>query len=258
MRRSTIVTITAFAIAAVFYIDGLNRLKKSAQAAEAARPAQEAPEGYVLVKEDILNAFVDSPGEHFHKAKENFLKKDYKASAEEIRKGIAFLRLQAARANAEGKEKLDASIAELDKLADNVEKGTVTSVKTLDQDFAQAHYALAKHHYLKAVEEKSKGAGAKVGHDLKASAAHLKSGFKWTAGELEGAAAAVINDADLVAGKLIDGTGFIGKRTGDVIDKMGVEIEKLGKVLESKKHKTMAKPAEKPVKPTDKTPSKNT
>jgi hypothetical protein len=159
--------------------------------------------------------------------------------------------LQAARATTEGKKGLDSSIAELDKLAGDVEKGTVTSAKTLDQAFADAHYALARHHYLKAMENKTKGAGAKLGHDLKASATHLENGFKWAGHPLEAATVAVIKDTGLVAGKLINGTGFIGKETGDVIDKIGVEIEKLGKMLESKKHETMSKPAEQPVKPAE-------
>ncbi len=44
---------------------GLIGCKKSAQAAELAKP--NAPEGYVLVEEDVLLQFVESPGEHFHK-----------------------------------------------------------------------------------------------------------------------------------------------------------------------------------------------
>ena len=45
------------------------------------------PEGWILVEEDIWVDLVDEPGEKFHKARENFLKKDYKAAATDIRKG---------------------------------------------------------------------------------------------------------------------------------------------------------------------------
>jgi len=243
MYRRTIGFAIALMIAAVFCSMGLNGCKKSAQAAEATKPAPEAPEGYVIVEEDILTAFVDSPGEHFHKAREKFLEKDYKAAAEEIRKGVAFLRLQAARASTEGKKGLIDSIAELEKLANDVGKGTVTSAKTLDHAFAKAHYALAKHHYLKAMEYKAKGSSSKLGHALKAAAIHLEQGFAWSGQKLEVATVAVIKDTGLVAGKLIEGGGWIGKEAGDIIDKIGGEIEKLGKMLEPAKKSSPQAPA---------------
>lgn len=230
-------------IAVVFCGVGLKGFEKKAQAAETAQPATaEAPkasEGHIVVKEEVLNAFVESPSEYFHKARQSFLKKDYKAAAEDIRTGASFLRLQAARATIEGKKELIGSIAELEKLAGDVEKGTVTSAKTLDNAFAGAHYALAKHHYLKAVEYKAEGAGTKLGHALKAAAIHLESGFAWSGHKLEAATVAVIKDTGLAAGKLIEGTGWISKEAGDIIDKIGVEIEKLGKMLEPAK-KTIA------------------
>jgi hypothetical protein len=225
-------------MAVVFCGVGLKGCEKKAQAAEAAQPATEAieaPEGHVVVKEEVLNAFVESPGEHFHKARQSFLKKDYKAAAEEIRKGAAFMKLEEGRANAEGKKVLTTSIDKLEKLATDVENGTVTSAATLNHAFARAHYALAKHHYLRAIEYKAKNAGVELGHALKASAIHLEHGFAWAGHEMDAATIAAVKDTGLVAGKLIEGGGWIGKGASDVIDKIGVEIEKLGKMLEPAK-----------------------
>lgn len=222
-------------MAVVFCGVGLKGCEKKAQAAESAKPASTAPEGYVVVEEDILTVFVDAPGEHFHKARQSFLKKDYKATAEEIRKGAAFMKLEAARATSDGKKVLTVSIDELEKLATDVENGTVTSAETLNHAFAKAHNALAKHHYLKAIEYKAKGAITKLGHALKASAIHLEHGFAWAGHELEAATVAVIKDTGLVAGKLIEGGGWIGEEAGKIIEKIGVEIEKLGKMLEPTK-----------------------
>ena len=118
-------------IACVFCGVGLKGGEKKAGAAEPAKPAPPAPEGYVVVEEDVLTVFVDAPGEHFHKARQSFLKKDYKVAAEEIRKGAAFMKLQAGRATAEGKKVLTVSIGELEMLAKDVEQGTVTSAATL-------------------------------------------------------------------------------------------------------------------------------
>ena len=245
MYRRIFMPLIFLVIACVFCGIGLKGCEKKAQAAEPAMekakemvPADpnSVPEGWVLVEEDILIDFVDEPGEKFHKARQNFLKKDYKATAEEIRKGAAFMKLQAARATSEGKKVLTVSIDELEKLATDVEKGTVTSAATLNHAFARAHYALAKHHHLKAMEYKAKGAGTKLGHALKASAIHLEHGFAWAGHELEAATVAVIKDTGLVAGKLVEGTGWIGKEVGVLIEKIGEEIQKLGRLVEPGKH----------------------
>ena len=245
MYRRIFVSLAILTIACVFCGVGPKGCEKKAHAAEAAKPAPTEPEGYVVVEEDVLTVFVDAPGEHFHKARQSFLKKDYKAAAEEIRKGAAFMKLQAARATNEGKKVLTVSIDELEKLAKDVEKGTVTSAATLNHTFARAHHALARHHYLKATEYKAKGAAKKLGHALKASAIHLEHGFAWAGHKLEAAAVAVIKDTGLVAGKLIEGGGWIGEEAGKIIEKIGVDIEKLGKMLEpTKKSSTPGSAAE--------------
>ena len=237
MHRKIYGPAIALIIAVAFCGVGLKGCEKKAQATEPTKAAPTAPEGYVVVEEDVLTAFVDAPGEHFHKARENFLKKDYKATADEIRKGAEFMKLQAACATSEGKKVLTVSIDELEKLATDVEKGTVTSAATLNHAFARAHHALAQHHYLKAMEYKAKGATTKLGHALKASAIHLEHGFAWAGHELEAATVAVIKDSRLIAGKLVEGTGWIGKEVGVLIEKIGEEIQKLGRVVEPGKHK---------------------
>ena len=75
------------------------------------------------------------PASDFQKAHESFLKKDFKASAAEIRKGADFLKKEAGAAGDEGKKMLTASARELDKLADSVEKRTVKSDKNLKAHF---------------------------------------------------------------------------------------------------------------------------
>ncbi|MBN1577518.1 MAG: hypothetical protein JW913_13250 [Chitinispirillaceae bacterium] len=61
----------------------------------------------------------------------------------------------------------------LNKVADDVEKGTTTSVKDLEELFAKTHFALAKHHYLKAVEAQSTKDAKRTGHFLKSAVIHL-------------------------------------------------------------------------------------
>jgi len=229
MYQKSVLWAIVLTFSVLIAVVGLAGCKKAAVAAESAQP--KAPEGYVLVEEDVLVLFVDSPGEHFHKAKQSFLKKDFKASADEIRKGAAFLRLQAARATEEGKKGLIVSISELEKLANDIEKGTVTSAETLDRAFARAHHKLAQHHYLKALDYKAKKDTMRLGHALKAAAVHLEHGFAWSGHELEAATVKIVRTALDLSGKLIEGTGLITEEVGKAIDYIGEEIKKLGKMM---------------------------
>jgi S1-C subfamily serine protease len=76
---------------------------------------------------------------HFNMAMDYFLKNDVKGAASEIRNGIADLKSEAEHATEEIKEILKASIDELEKLANEVEKGLVTSAKRMEEAFESAH-----------------------------------------------------------------------------------------------------------------------
>ena len=154
--------------------------------AEKSQTETPAEPGKVLVEEEILYFFVDEPGHHFHQARENFLKKDMKGAASEIRKATNFLKLEAARATGDGKKALTTSIDELKKLASDVEKGTVKSSNDLGKAFARAHHALAVHHHLKASESWAKKETSKSGHALKAAASHLERALAWSGHEIKG------------------------------------------------------------------------
>jgi hypothetical protein len=242
MYRRTFVCVLI--ITAVLAGAGLIVCKKTARAAEEgsektkktkSEHAESAPEGCMIVEEDIWIDFIDEPSEKFHKARQSFLQKDYKEAADEIRKGAAFLRFEAGRATESGKKMLMESVDELEKLAKDVEQGVVTSDKALDHTFARAHHALAMHHHAKSAEYQAKNQHSKAGHALKAAATHLEHGFAWAGHKLESATVAVIKDTGLIAGKLIEGTGWVSKEVGEIIEKLGVEIQKLGRLVEPKK-----------------------
>jgi hypothetical protein len=46
----------------------------------------------------------------------------------------------------------------------------------------------------------------------------------------------------LLAGKFVDGTGWVAEEVGKAIDKVGQEIDKLGKVMNAKKPLTVTQP----------------
>jgi hypothetical protein len=194
-----------------------------------------APEGYIVVEEDVAIVLSDEHENYFQKAHQAVLKKNYKAAAADIRKAVAFLKLDAAVAAGEAKKALTDSVNELEKLADDMGKGGVTSAKALEQAFARADYALAKAYHLKASESWVKKATKEVGHSLKTAADNLEYGLAWASHKAEAGGKTAIRDARLVAGKLIEGTGWVPDEVGKGIEFIGKEVEKFGKQVEPPK-----------------------
>ena len=176
------------------------------------------------------------PSVDFQKAHEFFLKKEFKASAAEIRKGSEFLKKEAESASDEGKKGLMASVQELDKIADEVEKGAVKSDRKLKDAFSRAEHALANNYYLKASESWSKKETKEAGHALNSAAEHLELAAKWSGHKLETGTSKAISLGREVSGKLVQGTGYVSEEVGKSLKSMGDAISKFGKkILPGKK-----------------------
>ena len=202
--------------------------------AEEAKKLSAQP-GWVVIEEDIYYVFDDEPSAEFYNAHENFMKRDFKAAVRELRKAAAFVKLESARATADGKKLLVSSYSELEKLAKKVENGTVASVKDLESVFAKTHQALAKHHYLKALEAEGKKNIKATGRFLKSSLIHLRHGFSRAGYKLEAAVLAAFKDIRTLSGELIEGAGWVPDKIGSAIKWIGKEVEKLGNKIEGKK-----------------------
>lgn len=202
----------------------------TAAVVNATEHATPGPE-YGIGEEEAWTILADEPQQHFQVAHEEFVKKDLEAAAAEIRKGAAFLRLEAARATGAGKDALAASTKELDSLAGKVESGGVTAASDLDHAFARAELALASEHLARAKESWAKKDLKRAGHALKAAATSLEHALAWDGRTGEADVVAVIRDAGSVAGKLIEGTGWAADETEKAIGAVGAEIEKLGRAL---------------------------
>jgi hypothetical protein len=184
---------------------------------------------WVISDEEIWFPYVEEPDAHFNKAHDSFLKKDYKTAATEIRKAVAYVKLESGRAATDSRKTLNASAQELETLAKDVEKGAVKDVKKLDDAFARADQALAKSHYVKASESWSRKLYHKTGYELKAATHSLEKATSWAGGEASAAASTAVKDGRMVTGKLISGTGWAMDEVGKAIDSVGQEIERLGR-----------------------------
>jgi len=194
----------------------------------------EVPDGHILVREDVWVAFEDQPTQFFHRAREDFFKNDVKAAAAEVRMAVAFLRIESGRATPEGKKALTASVDELRKLADDLEKRAVSSASTLDYAFAQANYALAKHHQLMAEKAWAMQRPADTGGYLSSAAKYLERGAAWAGGGLKSGTAALLPRIKDLGIKLRDGTGWAAGEVGRGIQALGGEVEVLGSRLKER------------------------
>jgi hypothetical protein len=203
-----------------------------AAATETGQPAAAPPQGYVLVEEDVVVVLANEAHQSFLRASDNFAKGKMKEAAAEIRKGEAYVKLEAARATAEGKKVLLNSAQELKQLADKVEKGAVKDGKELKITFARAEYAMARHHYLKAAEQWENKESQKVADHLNAAAAYIDSGQIWLTKKMHAGAADIKKEARRIAAQVTVKSGAEAQELGKAMDNLGKEIEKYGKGLE--------------------------
>ncbi len=179
-----------------------------------------------------FSRLVQEVDQSFQKAREDFLAKKWKDSAEAIRRGKSYLQSEAARAEDKSKEALASSAQELQRLADKVEKGTAKSVQELDSVFSRANSALAQYYYRMANESWAQKEASKAGHELLAATFQLEKGIRRAEGKVEREVQSVVHKTDRLAGKMIEGTKVAEGEVEKGIQDLGKEIEKLGKKAE--------------------------
>lgn len=181
----------------------------------------------LVLDESTWYPYIDEPDRHFQNAHAAFLAKDYEKAAQEIRKGEAYVKLEAIRAKGDVKHSLDSSAQELEKLATDTRKGTVKDVKSADNKFGRADLALAQSHQVKAKESWAKKETVKTGDEMNAGALFLEQSAHWTASEAKSGVTAVVGDTRMLAGKLADGSKYAVEEVGKGIDDLGKGISDL-------------------------------
>lgn len=113
------------------------------------------------------------PHRQFEAAMVAFTRQDPKATATEIRRGVAYLRLEKARSTGQAQHALGWSIEALMQLAQNVSSGSAQDEHAMERDFARADNALALSHQQQAAQFLRKRQSSAAGYALKAGAADL-------------------------------------------------------------------------------------
>jgi serine protease Do len=187
-------------------------------------------QGQIQAKTPVQQTDLD---QHFQKAHESFLKKDFREAASEIRKGEALFKQKVTQAKGEGKQVLADSVQKLDKLADQVQKGAVPSVQELDHAFAQAYYALANYFRLKALDAWAKRETSEMGRDLEAAALHLERSLNWTGHRIGDESAVALQEVRRLGERMEKRAELTASEVNKGIDAIGKEIEKAGKEMRS-------------------------
>ena len=164
----------------------------------------------------------------FQKAKQDYLQKNMSSAAEQIQKGAAYIKAETAMASVKGKEALTASVRELEKLAADVKKGTVTSVKRIDESFARAYLALASDAHIKSLESWNRKETTKAGDDLDSTTRYLEHGFAWAGQKVETSTREAMKKSKDLSLKLKGKGSVVAGEVGKCLKDMRNEIEKFG------------------------------
>ena len=170
----------------------------------------------------------------FQKAKQDYLDKNMNSAAEQIQKGVAYMKAKAAKASVKGKEALNASAKELEKLADDVKKGAVTSVKRIEEAFARAYVALASDSQIKSTESWAKNEAAKAGDALDSATKYLERSFAWAGQKVEKSTKEAMKKSEDISLKLKKKGSVVAEEVGKGLKDMGNEIEKFGERISPK------------------------
>lgn len=207
--------------------------KKSVVAERKAIDEKQAPSNKVPIEEDILVMLIDEPTHHFEAARADFLSGNPIGAANEIRKGASFVKIEYARATPEGRRAIYDSTVRLAELADRIEKGEVSSVETLDAEFARTEQVLAFHHDLMARDYVARQRHRLAGQELASAAFHLEQSMKQAKHELAADETAAVTNARETGRELSQETRAATEKTRTAIENLLAKIEAHGKRLEA-------------------------
>ena len=199
-----------------------------ASAVLASSATTEGQPGIVVVPEDVLTPLIDEPEHHFHMASSYFARGDRIRAATDIRAGAALVKLEAARHDATNRAGLEDAAKQLDDLAAGVATGAVKSPKELNDVFARADLALARHYHEMAEASMAQDGHDKIGYWIEGTANSLDDGAEWSGHKLAAGGKASVSDAQSLGVKLEGGAKWTADEVRKSVSDLGSEIDRLG------------------------------
>jgi hypothetical protein len=161
-------------------------------------------------------------------AKDSLIRCDTKTAASDIRKAARCVEKESEHAGSDTKAALKDSARELEKVAADIEDGTVAGVDTVRAPFARACRAMAESHFAKSSEAFTNRMFSDAGKELEASAHDLEAAARWNGDEVDHAAVSGAHDARKLAGKLVQGSGWTAQEVGKTMRSFGSDLKSFG------------------------------
>jgi hypothetical protein len=187
---------------------------------------------WIVVGVEKWTPLAKAPNSHLLQARQDFIHSDFKSAAAELFKVSGLLKLELNRATPDGKSRLTATWKVMDKLALQIQKGSINDVNELNAPFAQAQYAFAETHYLNALQDWNNHDSTQTGFELNAAILNLEEGAKWAGHGAEYNNSWFVKDAYALSQKLISGQLGVSANVPREIHSVGDTIENLLKQIE--------------------------
>jgi len=212
-------------------VDRFPRVKEGDTVTHEAVPLP-APDGYVLVEDDVWFVDVDEPGQLLHKARADYTNTNYAMAGTDLREASVYLRIEGRRVGEpEIRDALFSSADDLRALAKDIERGENVTTNRFGRVFARVHYNLARANERTASDAWKKKNTERARQSLNAALTNLKQGFVWSGHEMEASAVDFSKKVESLCAKMAKTAGWEGKEVEDAVKFVGIEINQLGKEL---------------------------
>jgi|GEM_PF-1483813 len=191
-----------------------------------------APDGYVLVEDDVWFINLDEPGKLLHKARADYTNTSPNMAANDLREASVYLRIEGRRVGEPKiRDALFSSADDLRALAKDIESGQNIRSDRFGRVFARVHYHLARANQWTASDAWAKKNTARARQSLNAAITNLKQGFVWSGHDMEASAVDFSGKVESLCDKMAKTTGWEDKEVGEAVKFVGVEINRLGQEL---------------------------
>lgn len=193
-----------------------------------------APDGWVFMDQDLWEVVPDTTERHLQNAQQAFMKEKYKDAASDIEKAAAVILFDGRReTNVKTKEALMNAVLDLERLAKNIRQHAEYAPTSLDQTFARAEWAMAKHDVLgmrRAWEGVTRDM-LTIGRRLDDAATHVDGAYLWAGSAAKRDDVDTVARAMSVAVALEDGSYRDGKQIQSAMAGLERDVKRLDKVV---------------------------
>lgn len=150
------------------------------QSSSSGQSQQQAPDGFVLIREEVVFLMADEPQNHFVRALQNLSQNDKQKAAAEVNIAAAYIDDISSRGQDQDKQSLTKSADKLRDLSKQIQDGSLNNPQQLHTEFAKANLALASHFQKTADKALGSNKEVKAGYQLRSAANAYQQALTWS------------------------------------------------------------------------------